>query len=108
MNRTDAYRMIQRRARDAGVETKIGCHSFRATGITNYLQNGGTLDVNRARDAGVETKIGCHYFRATRSYRSRAERTRLGRTWADGWRPPQNGAIYGCARLSVAANRDSE
>jgi hypothetical protein len=47
MNRTDAYRMIQRRARDADVETKIGCHSFRATGITNYLQNGGTLDVNQ-------------------------------------------------------------
>ena len=35
------YRMIGRRARDAGIETKIGCHSFRATGITEYLRNGG-------------------------------------------------------------------
>jgi integrase len=35
----DAYRMIQRRGRAAGVKTKIGNHSFRATGITAYLKN---------------------------------------------------------------------
>ncbi len=27
----DVYRMIRRNAKDAGVRTKIGCHSFRAT-----------------------------------------------------------------------------
>jgi hypothetical protein len=27
------YRMIGRRAVDAGIETKIGCPSFRATGL---------------------------------------------------------------------------
>jgi integrase len=37
--------MIQRRAKDAGIRTKISCHSFRATGITTYLQNGGKLEV---------------------------------------------------------------
>jgi site-specific recombinase XerD len=40
----DAYRMIQRRAKAAGIKTKIGNHSFRATGITNYLKNKGTLE----------------------------------------------------------------
>jgi site-specific recombinase XerD len=35
----DAYRMIQRRARVARIKTKIGNHSFRATGITAYLKN---------------------------------------------------------------------
>jgi site-specific recombinase XerD len=40
----DAYRMIQRRARGAGTKTKIGNHTFRATGITAYLKNGGTLE----------------------------------------------------------------
>jgi integrase/recombinase XerD len=35
----DAYRMIQRRAKAAGIETKIGNHTFRATGITAYLKN---------------------------------------------------------------------
>jgi integrase len=25
--------------------TKVGCHSFRATGITEYLRNGGKLEV---------------------------------------------------------------
>ena len=44
MHRTDALRMIQRRAREAGIETEIGCHSFRATGITVYLMNGGLLE----------------------------------------------------------------
>jgi integrase len=44
MNRTDALRMIWRRARAAGIKTELGCHSFRATGITVYLQNGGVLE----------------------------------------------------------------
>jgi hypothetical protein len=44
MTRTDALRMIWRRARAAGIETELGCHSFRATGITIYLQNGGLLE----------------------------------------------------------------
>ena len=29
----------------AGIKTKIGCHTFRATGITAYLKNGGRLEV---------------------------------------------------------------
>ena len=44
MTRHAALKMIQRRARHAGVLTPICCHSFRATGITNYLLNGGTLE----------------------------------------------------------------
>ncbi len=44
MGQSDAYRMIQRRARQAGIETKIGNHSLRATGITDYLTNNGTLE----------------------------------------------------------------
>src|SRR5829696_2279154 len=39
----NAYAMIQRRARAAGLRTRIGNHTFRATGITAYLKNGGTL-----------------------------------------------------------------
>jgi integrase/recombinase XerD len=39
----NVYWMIQRRALTAGIATKISRHSFRATGITTYLQNGGTL-----------------------------------------------------------------
>jgi integrase len=39
----DAWRMIQRRAADLGTRVKIGCHTFRATGITAYLEAGGTL-----------------------------------------------------------------
>ncbi len=44
LTRRDAYRMVKRRQKDAGIETAIGCHTFRATGITNYLLNGGTLE----------------------------------------------------------------
>jgi integrase/recombinase XerD len=40
----DAYRMIQRRAEPAGIKTRIGNHTFRATGITAYLSNKGTLE----------------------------------------------------------------
>ena len=41
----NVYAMIQRRAVAAGIATRISCHSFRATGITTYLQNGGKLEV---------------------------------------------------------------
>ena len=36
---------IIRRAEAAGIKTKIGCHTFRATGITAYLKNGGRLEI---------------------------------------------------------------
>ncbi len=44
MGQSDAYRMIQRRAKQAGIATKIGNHSMRATGIIDYLKNSGTLE----------------------------------------------------------------
>jgi len=45
MTQPDVYRMIGRRAEAAGVYTNVCCHSFRATGITEYLRNGGKLEV---------------------------------------------------------------
>ena len=44
MSRVDVWRMIRRRAREAGLNGDICCHTFRATGITAYLDNGGTLE----------------------------------------------------------------
>lgn len=41
--RANAFHMVQRRAKAAGLEPRIGCHTFRATGITIYLSNGGVL-----------------------------------------------------------------
>jgi site-specific recombinase XerD len=40
----NAYAMIGKRTRKAGIATKVGNHTFRATGITAYLKNGGTLE----------------------------------------------------------------
>jgi integrase/recombinase XerD len=45
MSRTDVWYMVRRRASDASIETSIGCHTFRATGITDYLTNGGRIEV---------------------------------------------------------------
>jgi hypothetical protein len=39
----DGYRMIERRARQASIKTKIGNHSLRATGNTDYLKSDGSL-----------------------------------------------------------------
>ena len=51
MHRVDAWRMIQRRAADLGTRVRIGCHTFRATGITAYLEAGGTLENAQAMAA---------------------------------------------------------
>jgi integrase/recombinase XerD len=40
----DALAMVKRRARAANLGSGICCHTFRATGITNYLENEGTIE----------------------------------------------------------------
>jgi len=47
--------MIRRRAAAAGIAEAIGCHTFRATGITAYLANGGALELVDVSDI-VETQ----------------------------------------------------
>jgi hypothetical protein len=44
MHRVDAYEMVRRRTAEAGLEGKLGCQVFRATGITAYLKAGSTLE----------------------------------------------------------------
>lgn len=44
LDRHEAWKMIKRRALAAGFSAKTTCHTFRATGITAYLENGGTLE----------------------------------------------------------------
>jgi site-specific recombinase XerD len=44
MGQNDAWRMIRKRATGVGIFAPIGNHSFRATGITAYLANGGALE----------------------------------------------------------------
>jgi site-specific recombinase XerD len=59
----NAYAMIQRRARAAEIETKIGNHTFRATGITAYLKNGGTLEKAAAMANHASTRTTQLYDR---------------------------------------------
>ena len=85
----DAYRMIQRRAAAAGIETRIGNHTFRATGITAYLKNKGTLEHAQTIANHASPRTTKLYdrrrmrFRSTRSRRLRSRpnvsvyRTRL-------------------------------
>ena len=44
MTRFDVLHMIKRRAQTASLPYSTCCHTFRATGITTYLENGGTLE----------------------------------------------------------------
>ncbi len=54
---SNAHSMIRRKARLASIETKIGNHTFRATGITAYLTNGGMLEkaATMANHASIKT-----------------------------------------------------
>lgn len=45
VHRTNALAMIKRRARNAGLSPHlVCCHSMRGTGVTTYLENGGSLE----------------------------------------------------------------
>src|SRR5690349_2881121 len=51
MHRIDDYEMVRRRTDHAGLKGKLDCHVFRATGITAYLEAGGTLENAQAMAA---------------------------------------------------------
>lgn len=70
MSQPDVYRMIQRRAEASGVATKIGCHSWRARGITAYLENGGLLE-------HAQHMAGHASARTTKLYDRRGEQVSL-------------------------------
>jgi integrase len=59
----NAYAMTRRRAAAAGIATKLGNHSFRATGITAYLKNGGTLEKAAAMANHASTRTTQLYDR---------------------------------------------
>jgi integrase len=45
MSRGDVLRMVKRRLERGGIPPVFSNHSFRATGITEFLTNGGSLEV---------------------------------------------------------------
>jgi integrase len=56
--RTDAADMLKRRLKQAGLPAHYSPHSFRATGITNFLENDGTP---RSRPADRRPRRQPHY-----------------------------------------------
>jgi integrase len=59
-----------RRAKEAGITTQVCNHTFRGTGITAYLENGGTLEKARQMAAHAST-------RTTQLYDRREDRVTL-------------------------------
>ena len=70
LSQQNAYRMVQRRSKAAGIRTRIGNHTFRATGITAYLRNGDSLEMAQ-HIAGHESP------RTTKLYHRRREEISL-------------------------------
>jgi site-specific recombinase XerD len=78
MTQPDAWRMIRRRAMAAGIHAPIGNHSFRATGITAYLESGGALEHAQAMAAHESPRTTKLYDRTQeRLTQDEVERIRL-------------------------------
>ena len=65
MSRIDVFRMIKRRCRHAELGAAANCHTFRATGITAYLLNGGTIEGAQAIAAHESPRTTKLYDRTT-------------------------------------------
>jgi len=63
MAQADVYRMVRRRALAAGIRTRIGNHTFRATGITEYLRNGGRRELAQQMAAHESPRTTALYDR---------------------------------------------
>jgi integrase/recombinase XerD len=48
MTRINVWKLVQSRARAVGLEKRVGCHSFRGTGLTEFMIAGGELDTARS------------------------------------------------------------
>jgi site-specific recombinase XerD len=70
LDRINAWKMVRRRAKAAGITTEVCNHTFRGTGITAYLENGGTLEKARQMAAHAST-------RTTQLYDRREDRVTL-------------------------------
>jgi site-specific recombinase XerD len=70
MSRAEAYWMVRRRAQACGLHRSICCHSFRATGITIYLNNGGTLE-------NAQAMAGHRRLQTTKLYDRRSDAVTL-------------------------------
>lgn len=70
MTRGDALRMVKRRLLRAGIPPVFSNHSFRATGITEFLANGGSLEVAQQLANHADS-------RTTKLYDRRATRLEL-------------------------------
>ncbi len=65
MTKHAALTTVQRRAKQARTEMAICCHTFRATGTTNYLGNGGTVEKARQMAAHESPKTTKFYDRTS-------------------------------------------
>jgi site-specific recombinase XerD len=63
LSRMEVWQMVQRRAEAAELDTHICNHTFRGTGITTYLENGGTLENARNMAAHASTRTTQLYDR---------------------------------------------
>ncbi|NEZ61059.1 tyrosine-type recombinase/integrase [Adonisia turfae] len=70
LHRREALAMVKRRAQDAGIATEICNHTFRGTGITNYLERGGSRDI-------AQELAGHEDVRTTALYDRRASKVSL-------------------------------
>lgn len=70
MDRNDVLRMVKRRLLSAGIPSVFSNHSFRATGITEFLANGGSLETAQELANHADS-------RTTRLYDRRATRMEL-------------------------------
>ncbi|MDE2102111.1 MAG: tyrosine-type recombinase/integrase [Patescibacteria group bacterium] len=78
MNQPAAWLMIRRRATAAGITAPIGDHTFRAPGLTNFFENGGTLEAGQdmaAHSSPRTTKL--YNRRRQRIRKAEVERVRL-------------------------------
>ena len=60
LRRNNALDMVKRRVKAAGLSDRVCCHTFRATGITTYLENGGTIEKAQqigAHESPMSTKV---------------------------------------------------
>ncbi|MFC1758594.1 tyrosine-type recombinase/integrase [Planctomycetota bacterium] len=61
LRRQNALDMVKRRAKDAGIQMNICNHTFRGSGITNYMKNGGSLKKARDMAAHADTRTTMLY-----------------------------------------------
>jgi site-specific recombinase XerD len=90
LGRRSVLKLVEKRARTSGILKRVCCHSFRATGVSEYMNSGGTIEIAQRIAGHISPATTRIYDRSgDRLTLEEVERVQIGKKQAIWFEPTQ-------------------